>query len=562
MVAKELRSGRVRRLWQDELRALRRAPFNTGQNSLFVAYYASAEIGCFLALGWPVPERILDLFAEFRVETNGQAGGRRSLLNALFHYGLPAMGAEVKAGMIELILRGGPWSNDERLAIIDYCHGDVEALERLLPVLCSAINANRERLGQALLRGRFMVAAARMERTGVPVDAPTLEQLRLHWDGIKGSLVEEVDRDIGVYEGQTFKTAYFEDYLVRHGIPWPRLASGNLALDRDTFRSQARSHPDLIAPIYELRHALSDLRLEKLAVGSDGRCRDILSVFGSTTGRNTPSSNKHVFGLSTWIRGLIRPGVGHALAYCDWASQEIAIAAALSGDQALMDAYLQGDVYLAFAKQAGLAPEDATKETHKAVRDRCKALVLGVGYGMGPAGLANRAGISTLEAQGLLQRHRETYPRFWEWTEDNVHLALAGVPLRTLFGWQISLGYGATEPNARSLMNFPMQAHGAEMMRLAASMATERGLRICTPVHDALLLETDTEAAEEEITQLQAVMEEASELVMGVAGFRCRVDADIIHYPARYSDPRGAVMWGRVMALLDQEQGTSERRSA
>ena len=120
-------------------------------------------------------------------------------------------------------------------------------------------------------------------------------------------------------------------------------------------------------------------------------------------------------------------------------------------------------------------------------------------------------------------------------------------------------GTGAGEPNARSLMNFPMQAHGAEMMRLAASMATEAGLRICVPVHDAFLLETETATAERDITRLRNVMEEASETVMGVAGFRCRVDADVIQHPARYADPRGAVMWGRVMALLEEQERTAGR---
>ena len=69
MVAVELLSGTVIRLWHNELNNLSTAPFNTGSDSLFVAYYASAEIGCFLALGWEVPDRILDLFTEFRVST-------------------------------------------------------------------------------------------------------------------------------------------------------------------------------------------------------------------------------------------------------------------------------------------------------------------------------------------------------------------------------------------------------------------------------------------------------------------------------------------------------------
>lgn len=69
MVAKDLRSGTEWRVWRGEFGAT--PPFPTGPDSLFVAYYASAEIGCFLALNWRPPEHVLDLFTEFRARTNG-----------------------------------------------------------------------------------------------------------------------------------------------------------------------------------------------------------------------------------------------------------------------------------------------------------------------------------------------------------------------------------------------------------------------------------------------------------------------------------------------------------
>ena len=58
---------------------MRQAPFDMGKDSLFVAYYASAEINCFLVLGWSLPIHILDLFTEFRCMTNGlpTIGGSR-----------------------------------------------------------------------------------------------------------------------------------------------------------------------------------------------------------------------------------------------------------------------------------------------------------------------------------------------------------------------------------------------------------------------------------------------------------------------------------------------------
>jgi DNA polymerase I-like protein with 3'-5' exonuclease and polymerase domains len=51
-----------------------------------------------------------------------------------------------------------------------------------------------------------------------------------------------------------------------------------------------------------------------------------------------------------WLRGLIKPSPGHAVAYIDWSQQEIGIAGALSGDQALQAAYRSGDCYLDASK--------------------------------------------------------------------------------------------------------------------------------------------------------------------------------------------------------------------
>ena len=96
----------------------------------------------------------------------------------------------------------------------------------------------------------------------------------------------------------------------------------------------SKTYPKL-APLKELRHALGEMRLEEIAVGPDGRNRTMLSPFGARTGRNTPSNTRFIFGPAVWLRGLIKPKPGTALAYIDWSSQEVAIAAALSGDAGL-----------------------------------------------------------------------------------------------------------------------------------------------------------------------------------------------------------------------------------
>ncbi len=85
-------------------------------------------------LGWPVPSRILDLYTEHRNLTNGltRAAG---LIDALAHHGLDHMGSHEKQTMRDLILGGGPWSDEQWTAILDYCEDDTKALARLLPTM-------------------------------------------------------------------------------------------------------------------------------------------------------------------------------------------------------------------------------------------------------------------------------------------------------------------------------------------------------------------------------------------------------------------------------------------
>jgi len=542
LVAWELRSGRKVRLWRDEFGTA--PPYPTGPSALFVAYYASAEIGCHLALDWPVPERVLDLFTEFRNRTNGVPTENGSgLLGALAYHGLDAIGAVEKDEMRALILRGGPWSDAERAAILDYCESDVAALARLLPVMLPQID-----LPRALLRGRHMVAAARMERSGVPIDTETLSRLRHHWANIQDQLIADIDANFGVFDGRTFKADRFAAWLSRKNIPWPRLESGRLDLSDDTFREMARAYPE-VAPLRELRAALSEMRLSDLAVGRDGRNRTMLSAFRARTGRNQPSNTKFIFGPSVWLRGLIKPPPGCGIAYIDWQQQEFGIAAALSGDPLMMEAYRSGDPYLAFAKQAGAAPADATKATHKAIRDQFKSTVLAVQYGMGAVALAQRIGQPPIRARELLRLHRETYPVFWRWSDAAVDHAMLAGGLHTVFGWRVRV---PAVSNERSLRNFPMQANGAEMLRLACCLGTERGIEVCAPVHDAVLICAPPDRLDADVARMQEAMREASGIVLN--GFELGTDAHVVRYPDRYMDDRGATMWDRVMKLIHEQQ--------
>jgi DNA polymerase-1 len=542
LVARELFSNQLIRQWLAD-GSTEKPPYDVGHDSLFVAYFASAELGCHLALNWPMPNRVLDLYCEFRVLTNGlTVPGGNGLLGALNYCGLDCLAAVEKQGMRELAMRGGPYNEVERLALLDYCQTDVDALPKLLEKTIERID-----LRFALLRGRYMRSVASMEHRGVPIDTELLGRLREHWPTVQERLIESVDPKSEVYEGRTFKSEKWANYLIRNGVAWPRLLSGSLALDDETFRQMAKRNPKEVGKFRELRHTLGQMRLESLGVGVDGRNRCLLSPLASRTGRNQPSNSRFIFGPSNWLRSLIKPTEGRAVAYVDWSQQEFGIAAAFSNDANMLMAYRSGDPYLAFAKQAGAVPEHATKQSHKRQRGLFKACSLGVQYGMGAESLAESIGECVDLGRELLRLHKQTYSNFWRWTGAAVdHAELFGY-LQTVFGWRLHVG---ADSNPRSLSNFPCQANGAEMLRLACSMMVERGVGLCAPIHDAVLIEGPSDSIRDVVQDARACMREASAIVLG--GFELETDADIIDYPNRFEDERGVEMWRLVTGILTE----------
>jgi DNA polymerase I-like protein with 3'-5' exonuclease and polymerase domains len=219
---------------------------------------------------------------------------------------------------------------------------------------------------------------------------------------------------------------------------------------------------------------------------------------------------------------------------------------------------MSGDPHIAFAIAIGRAPPDATKRTHKEVRDVCKALNFGMIYGMSSRGLARRADISVMEAEDLLKRHKSLYPRFWKWTDHNVDKALLGYPLTTRFGWTLCYPVmsGAT-PAPRTAANYPVQANGAECMRHAAIRSTEAGIAVCCPIHDAFLAEASHNEIVDVEKTLCRIMGDASEAVLG-NGYRIEVRADpldepkITYWPESYRETRGIELFNTLVAELSR----------
>lgn len=510
-----------------------------GPSALVVAFAAAAEAGCYASLGWPMPANVVDLMPEANLQTNGPQAPRLGLLACLRARGLAGMSAATKGDMRDRILKGPPFLPDERAQILQYCLADCHLTAQLLEAV--AID-----LPRALVRGRFAWHCGQIAHRGIPIDAMTYGQIQAHWPTIRAELIREVNPAYGCPYDELgrFKSARFAAWLAENNIPWPLRKDGKPILTEETFTDLAKSRPELRA-LADLRAVLGQMRAFSLPLGVDGRARaDLLPMF-TRTGRNAPGGG-FIFIASAWLRSLIQPAPGRALAYIDYSSEEILIAAALAGDAALTAAYMDGDPYCYFGRQAGIIPPGGTKATHPDERAACKQAMLSVAYGTGARALGAKIGTTEAAAADLLGRHRAAFPDFWAWRKRTILQMQAQGYLQTAYGW---VQRNHPRMDERAAANFPIQACGGDILRAAVILLEEAGIKTLATIHDAVLVEAGADEIGQVVARAQALMALASEIVLG-EGYRLRTDAEIVGPGDRYRDGRGQVTWDRVLSII------------
>ena len=548
LVTHDWPDGASRRIWLDDDQE-RTFQLPCDEGTLWVSYVATAELRSMIASGHPLPLHVLDLYVENRWLHNFQESKEERkrkqdekffwLPTTLRRFGCDSMGAEEKEAMRDLILRGGPYNEQQKTDIIDYCEADVIALDSLLLKMLPLIDVRR-----AIARGAYLIEIAKIEDRGIPIDLEKLEAIWTRRDELILYLISRHPH-IDVYNGTSFSQKKFELFLTINGLAasWRKTGTGLYTTENSYLEAMGQRSP-IIEELRQLKKVVLQLQGDRFQAGTDGRARCPLWPFSSITGRNQPSAGKkqkggirsespYIFGLPKALRFLIKPAPGMALAYIDWEQQEFAIAALMSGDKDMQQAYRSGNPYLALAKKLGAVPEDATKETHRLEHERFKAVVLGVNYGRTEHGLSKVLELPVWECAKLLRGYRRAFYVYAQW-QKIVGTLLSGYGRLWVWdGWQCILG---TEPNRRSVGNWPIQSTGAVLLRLATVLASRKGVRIIATVHDAIMIEAREEEIDEHLRLAKEAMDEACHAVLGGV---IRTEHQIIHASGRYYDEKG-----------------------
>ena len=552
---------RTVRMWREDLLAATRPPFDIGSESVFGAYAAQAELTCFKVSGWSFPQHVFDLHTAYLSVSNillphspdeKRTRPRKRLSDACRAYGIAGW-ENIDKEEIARDIGEGRWRKHGREAVFAYCEEDV----RMTTLLLAAMLRGRPGIFPPVDTDRILhwsnysaKTIALIQARGMPIDVAMWDLVQENRSAVITELLRRLDPSQGtecpIYspEGE-WSYARFERWLAHVGVTaWPRLDSGALDLEGDTFRLM--SHIPGVEGLHALRDSLRVIVGSKLPIGRDGRNRPSLFPFGTATGRN--AHRKSLYNAHAGLRGFMLFSPDVIGCYLDWRTQEVGIAAAESGDDALKRAYADGDVYHALAKMCGLTDDPDIKRWAKVcadVRHRMKGLQLAIIYGMGVPALARGLNRHPLIASEIVERHKRTYPRFWQWRADRVDAAMLARRIESCFGWPLQI---TTSPNERTLYNFPMQSGGAEMLRRAAVRLCEAGIIPCMLVHDGILLE---ETDSERIEHAKEIMRKAGADICG--GFEIGVDVDqMLVGGARYRDkrPMAQKMWATIEDTL------------
>ena len=505
----------------------------------------------------------------------------KNLINAVYKLMRVRLDQEEKDTMRDLILSKDLVKIHAYMdEILDYCASDTKYL-RALDI---AIQREYEKeglhdfRGDQLSRGRYSVCTAHCEHLGLPIDTNLLQKIIKQTPKILDLHKEEVNKHFNFFipdyqrppikrkNGSIFNykmtpahkdmaayQAHVESLQISN---FPKTKTGKYKLDKDTLEEYG--YWGGLEALWKYNKTESSLKWFNKEngdgffdrVGSDNCVRPYYGIFGTQTGRNAAKAKTFPLAMSSWLRAIIRPDHGKVIIGADFSQQEVYVAAILSKDQNLLNAYNSGDVYLAFAKQANLVPENATKQTHKLERDLCKATVLGLQFGMGATKLQTKLRLDsgkevsmerTLE---LIKAHKDVFSTYWKWVYNVTNNYKEGNPLVTTDGWTLF----CDNPSIPSVRNFLVQANAASITRQAIVIMTEAGLNVLCGLHDAVYVLSDSPTWHEMV--MKDCMELATQRILKEEQTKIRIDFKIISNENTWVEEKGQKEWEKIKEFL------------
>ncbi|SIO52896.1 DNA polymerase I [Rhodovulum sp. ES.010] len=431
----------------------------------------------------------------------------------------------------ELIGSGKSQITFDRVPIdeaVKYAAEDADITLRLAQLFKPQLHTHRVTTVYETLERPLVPVLAQMERTGIKVDRDTLSRMSNAFSqkmaGLEAEIHELAGETFNVGSPKQLGEILFDKMSLSGG---KKGKTGAYATGADVLEDLAAEGHDLPARVLDWRQ-LSKLKstytdaLQDHINPDTGRVHTSYVITGAVTGRLASTDpNLQNIPVRTEegrrIREAFVADEGKVLVSLDYSQIELRILAHVAGIDALKAAFRDGqDIHAMTASEMFDVPmEDMTPE----IRRQAKAINFGVIYGISGFGLARNLRIPRAEAQGFIDRYFERFPGIKAYMDETVAFAKANGYVQTLFGRRIHTPeIGAKGPQAgfakRAAINAPIQGTAADIIRRAMirmpDAIADLPAKMLLQVHDELIFEVETSAADEVADAVREVMEGAA----------------------------------------------------
>lgn len=376
-----------------------------------------------------------------------------------------------------------------------------------------------EKFDFPLVRLLFLI-----EQRGVKVDVDRLarmsQELGAEYATLQQSIYDVVGHEFNIGSPAQLSEVLFEEL----SLPTTGIKRGktSYSTDQKTLDKLRGLHP--IVELIERTRELAKLKntyvdaLPELA-DAQGRIHTTFNQDVAATGRLS-STNPNLQNipirseLGRTIRTAFVAEPGNILVSADYSQFELRLAAALAGDDALIEDFNQNiDIHTKTAAEVyGISMDQVTKDQ----RRDAKVINFGVLYGMSPHGLAAATGMSFGDAKRFIEQYFALRAPIRAFIDATLTQAEEQGYVETFFGRRRptpdikSSNYMVRESAKRAAANMPIQGTEADLMK-RAMLAVETRLdgkgRQILQIHDSILVETPREHADEVAEILRTTME-------------------------------------------------------